>query len=322
MGRNRSWIRARNRRRAGSLLLPVADPDEAVDRTSLDRDPGPELWDARRGAPRVRPVQGPSANLLRLSSGERLRDWFDRQARNSPARLTVAVFFALIVIATALLCLPIATTGDHRAPFVDIVFTAVSAVCVTGLTTVDTATYWSLFGQVVIAAGVAVGGLGLMTLASVLGFAVSRHLGVTQRMLAAQQTGSSSLGQVGALIRAVLVTSLAAEALLSLVFLPTFLEERESVGAAVWHSLFMAISVFNNAGFVITPEGMASHVDDWGVLLPVALGTFIGAIGFPVITDVVARWRTPRRWTLHTKLTLTTYGVLAVIGSTTTALTE
>ncbi len=320
-GRKTNWFRTGNRRRGGPLLAGT-ESDEAVDRTSLDRDPDLFLLEPRRGTPLVRPVQGPSANLLRRPRGERLRDWFDRQARNSPARLTITVFLGLVAVATALLCLPIATTSRHRAPLVDTVFTAVSAVCVTGLSTVDTATYWSRFGQAVIAAGMAIGGLGVMTLASILGFAVSRHLGITQRMLTAHEKGSSSLGQVGMLLRAVLVTSLGAEALLFLMFLPTFLEQHSSIGTALWHSLFMAISVFNNAGFVITPEGLAPHVNDWGMLLPVALGTVIGAIGFPVITDVAARWRAPRRWTLHTKLTLTTYGILAVIGSLMMALAE
>ncbi len=322
MTRTRRWIRPRRRPDAGSLLAPDGDPLEAIDRTSLDLDPDRLLAAPRRGTPLVRTVQGPSATLLRRTRGERARDWFDRQARNSPARLTIAVFFGIIVLITALLCLPIATASDHRAHFVDIVFTAVSAVCVTGLTTVDTATYWSVFGQAVIALGIAVGGLGLMTLASILGFAVSRHLGLTQRMLAAQETGSSNLGQVGSLLRAVMATSLIAEGLLFVVFLPTFLDQRDTVGEAAWHSLFMAISVFNNAGFVITADGMAAYVNDWGVLIPVALGTVIGAIGFPVITDITARWRTPRRWTLHTKLTLTTYGILALIGSVMMALTE
>ncbi|MCI1642655.1 MAG: TrkH family potassium uptake protein [Actinomyces sp.] len=314
--------RIRRRRRERQLLAPSADPEEAVDRTSLDRDPDPLLGGPRRGTPLVRAVQGPSSTLLRRSRGERLRDWFDRQARNSPARLTLAVFFGIIVLITILLCLPVSAAGSHRVPFVDVVFTAVSAVCVTGLTTVDTATSWSLFGQVVIALGISVGGLGLMTLASILGFAVSRHLGLTQRMLAAQETGSTGLGQVGTLLRAVIATSLVAEGVLFVVFLPVFLDLRETLSEAVWHSFFMAVSVFNNAGFVITSEGMAPHVNDWGILLPIALGTFVGAIGFPVITDVASRWRTPRRWTLHTKLTLATYTMLTVIGSVMLALTE
>ena len=117
------------------------------------------------------------------SAAQRVRAWLSKQARYSPARLALSTFALIIGVITALLMLPISSSSDTPAPFVDVLFTAVSAVCVTGLTTVDTATYWSPFGQAVIAAGIVVGGLGVMTLASILGFAVSRHLGLTQRML-------------------------------------------------------------------------------------------------------------------------------------------
>ncbi|MDK7164405.1 TrkH family potassium uptake protein, partial [Winkia sp. UMB3105] len=95
--------------------------------------------------------------------------------------------------------------------------------CVTGLTTVDTATYWSPFGQAVIAVGIVVGGLGVMTLASILGFAVSRHLGLTQRMLATQETGTGAMGQISTLLKAVIATSLTMQAFLAAMFLPRFL---------------------------------------------------------------------------------------------------
>jgi len=109
----------------------------------------------------------------------RFRVWFARQARYSPARLALIVFVMLIAFITSLLALPIATASTERAPFIDILFTAISAVCVTGLTVVDTATYWSPFGQSVIALGIFIGGLGVVTLATILGYAVSRQLGLT-----------------------------------------------------------------------------------------------------------------------------------------------
>lgn len=280
------------------------------------------LFPPAPAGPLVRHVEGPQSPLLHKTRREKLREWIDRQARNSPARLALVVFSGIIAVVTVLLMLPFASSSDHEAPFVDVLFTAVSAVCVTGLTTVDTATYWSVFGQAVIAAGIAIGGLGVMTLASILGFAVSRHLGLTQRMLTASETRSEGLGQVGSLLRAVIGTSLIAELILFLVFLPRFLSIEENGLEAAWHSLFMAISVFNNAGFVIMRDGLAPFASDWWMLFPIALGTVVGAIGFPVITDVTAHWRTPRRLTLHTKLTVTTYLLLAVAGSLLLALTE
>ena len=253
---------------------------------------------------------------------QRVRAWLSKQARYSPARLALGTFALIIAVITALLMLPISSSSDTPAPFVDVLFTAVSAVCVTGLTTVDTATYWSPFGQAVIAAGIVVGGLGVMTLASILGFAVSRHLGLTQRMLATQETGTGAMGQISLLLKAVIATSLTMQALLAAMFLPRFLSMGIDPVRAVWDSVFMAISVFNNAGFVILPEGLSPHVTDWWMLIPIILGTTVGAIGFPVIMDVAKNLRTPRRWRLHTKLTLSTYLILAFVGALALALTE
>jgi trk-type K+ transport system, membrane component len=161
-----------------------------------------------------------------------------------------------------------------------------------------------------------------MTLASILGFAVSRHLGLTQRMLATQETGTGAMGQISTLLKAVIATSLSMQALLAIMFVPRFLTMGINPARAIWDAVFMAISVFNNAGFVILPEGLTPHVTDWWILIPIILGTTVGAIGFPVIMDVSKNLRSPRRWRLHTKLTLSTYLILAFIGALTLALTE
>src|SRR5690625_3305553 len=130
------------------------------------------------------------------------RDYVDYIARRAPARLAV-----VIGIVTILLRLPAATVSGKSANFVDALFTATSAVCVTGLTTVPTAVYWSGFGQAVILVGIKIGGLGVLTLASLLGMAVSRRLGLTQRILAAAETKAQRFGEVGALVRVVVLAS-------------------------------------------------------------------------------------------------------------------
>ena len=276
-------------------------------------------------SPVVRRVPGGPQNPhgeVPTTAVQRVRAWLSKQARYSPARLALGTFALIIGVITALLMLPISSSSDTPAPFVDVLFTAVSAVCVTGLTTVDTATYWSPFGQAVIAVGLVVGGLGVMTLASILGFAVSRHLGLTQRMLATQETGTGAMGQISTLLKAVIATSLTMQAFLAAMFLPRFLAMGFDPARALWDAVFMAISVFNNAGFVILPDGLAPHVTDWWMLVPIILGTTVGAIGFPVIMDVAKNLRTPRRWRLHTKLTLSTYLILAFVGALALALTE
>lgn len=250
------------------------------------------------------------------------RELVDRLARHSPARLALVTFAGVIAVFTGLLSTPMATATGLRAPFADALFTATSAVCVTGLTTVPTGTYWSGFGQVVILVGIQVGGLGVMTLASILGMAVSRRIGLTQRLLTASETKTTRLGEVGSLVRVVILTSVILESVIALLLFPRFLVLNESVGEAGWHAVFYAISAFNNAGFVPTPEGLAPHVGDWLLTMPIVLGVFIGSLGFPVILNVARRYRTPQRWSLHAKLTIVTSLVLVVIGSSLYALFE
>lgn len=129
--------------------------------------------------------------------------------RRFPARAAVLVFCMGALVFTALLCLPIASADGRAKPLHDAMFTAVSAMTVTGLTTVDTATAWSGFGQVVILLAIQVGGLGIVTLALLLARAVSRQLGLGSKLFAQQSIGTSELGEVGRLLRIVVGTTLA-----------------------------------------------------------------------------------------------------------------
>ncbi|MDY5589604.1 MAG: potassium transporter TrkG [Arcanobacterium sp.] len=242
------------------------------------------------------------------------RDRIDEVAQRSPAFFALVVFALIILIITALLLIPGARRGAGSAHLLEALFTATSAVCVTGLTVVNTATFWSPLGQAFIAIGMQIGGLGVMTIASVLGLAVSRHIGLTQRILTASET-KSSLGEVGGLLRAVVITSASVESILTIVFLPTLLQRHRGLIEAVGQSLFMAISTFNNGGFVAIPEGIHGYLGNWGFCLPVILGTIIGAVGFPVVLNITSHWRHPRKWSLHAKLTLITYATLLVLGS-------
>nr|WP_200941986.1 potassium transporter TrkG [Angustibacter sp. Root456] len=249
-----------------------------------------------------------------------MRERLDGAARRSPARLALAVFALVIAAVTGLLSLPVATASGQRAPFADALFTAASAVCVTGLTTVDTATYWSGTGQVIIMVAIKVGGLGIITLASLLGLAVSRRLGLRQRIIAASETKALRLGEVGSLLRAIVISSTALEVSIAVVLLPSFLASGEGVGSAAYHSLFYGISAFNNAGFVVHDGGISGWVGNPFVLGPLAIGVFVGSLGFPVLLSVAKGLRRVdgvrhgrRRWNLHTRLTLaTTLIVLAL----------
>ncbi|WP_418274897.1 TrkH family potassium uptake protein [Isoptericola jiangsuensis] len=249
-----------------------------------------------------------------------VREWVDRSAREYPARLAMTVFAAVITLFTLLLLPPWATASGRPAPFVDALFTAVSAVCVTGLTVENTADYWSDYGHVVILVAIKVGGLGVMTIASLVGLAVSRRIGLTQKLLTASETktGTTSLGQVGELIKLIIVVSVAIELSIALILFPRLVAIGDSVGGAAWHALFYGVSAFNNAGFVPTSDGLVPHASDWFVVVPVCLAVFIGALGFPVMLNLLQARRQGRRWrrylSLHTKLTVTTSVVLLATG--------
>lgn len=249
-------------------------------------------------------------------------DQIDRIALQHPARLALSAFGAVILVFTGLLSLPVATSHGERAPFIDALFTATSAVCVTGLTTVDTGTYWSPWGLTIIAVAIKVGGLGIMTLASLVGLAVSRRLGLTQRILAAGEARSTGLGDLRSLLTTIVVVATSAEVIISLILFPRFLTLDYGLAKSAGFSVFYAVSAFNNAGFSPDPVGLIPYAGDLWMLLPIGLGVFVGALGFPVYLNILREWRHPRRWTLHTKLTLVTVAGLAVVSASFLALFE
>lgn len=153
-------------------------------------------------------------------SRRRLRDAIDELVLASPARTAMLGFALVAAIVTTLLALPVAARGPGSASFADSVLVAVSAVCVTGLTPVVTEQQWSSFGFGVITVAIQVGGIGILTAASLLGMAMSKRLGVRQRLLAAQATGTSQLGQVGSLLRVVMLTMIVAEVVVAALLLP------------------------------------------------------------------------------------------------------
>lgn len=253
----------------------------------------------------------------------RLRDFVDDIANTSPARLALSVFAVVVLIFTALLSLPAASADGQATPLHQAMFTAVSAVCVTGLTVVTTATHWSFFGQLVILIGIFIGGLGTLTLASLLALMVSKRLGVRGKIIAAESMNNAGrLGEVGTLLRIVITTSVVIEAVLALILIPRFLMLGESFGRAVWHGLFYAISAFNNAGFTAHVEGIVPFENDLWILGPIMVGVFLGSLGFPVVMVLLQNGLNWKKWNLHTKLTIEVSLILFAAGSVLWAVME
>lgn len=238
-----------------------------------------------------------------------------RRGIRHPARLVPLAFLALIALGTLLLMLPFARTGEGSAPFMTALFTATSAACVTGLVVVDTATYWSPFGQAVIMLLFQVGGFGIMAGTTLVILLVSQRLRLRTRLIAQAETRSASIGDVGEVIRLVVGVTLAVEAVLTAWFaLRLYFGYGESIGGALWHGLFHALSAFNNAGFTTYPDGLMRFRADASVMVPLTLAIILGGLGVPVLREL---WCGPRRWarwSVHTKITLLGSAVLLAVG--------
>lgn len=239
----------------------------------------------------------------------------------SPARIALVVFAAAIALFTLLLRLDIATTAPGPASWPNAIFVATSAVCVTGLTPVDTATYWSPFGHVIIAIAIKVGGLGVLTLAGLLILVVSRRLGLRQRIIAANDVGSVQFGDIKRILIIVIIVSVITETIIAAILFPRFLAFGESPGLAAWHAYFYGISSYNNAGFVLHENGLPGDpASDWWLSAPIAIGVLIGSLGTAVHMDIFRK--RPKNWTLHTNLTMWMTGLLFVFGAITIYFTE
>lgn len=232
-----------------------------------------------------------------------------------PGRPVVAAFAGAILVGTALLSTPAAVEGPGNAPFLTALFTATSAVTVTGLTTVDTATYWTPFGQGILLVLFQIGGLGIVTSASLLLIVTARRLGLRGRLATQVEMSAKDLGGVRGLILFIVGFTLAVEAVIA-VFLVgrLWIGLDTAFGTALWEGTFHAVAAFNDSGFSLYSDNLMGFATDGWFLLPIAAGVMIGGLGFPVWLELRARPTSPSRWSLHTKLTLVTTGVLIVFG--------
>lgn len=249
-------------------------------------------------------------------------------SRFSPGRMVVATFAITIAIGTILLMLPIAHTGAPPwpapqdvskdahipatfgpqiaggAPLSVALFTATSACSVTGLIVVDTASYWTTFGQVVLLVLMQIGGLGTMTVAALVAIAIARRLGLHQRALTAASTGELNLGDVREVVVRITVIAAICEVGAALIMVARLAWLGEAWPRAVGHGLFFAISAFNNAGFSPYPDSLMQYATDGWIILPISALIIIGGLGFPVLMELRRRWQLPARWTMNTRLVL------------------
>lgn len=237
-----------------------------------------------------------------------------RSVINSPAKVTIFSFAAAISIGTVLLMLPV---SSESAPirFVDALFTAASAVCVTGLTVFDTAQTFSLFGEVTILCLIQTGGLGIMTLSVWFILMAGKRPGLYGQELIHDAFTHSRDRTPASIVRDVFVYAFLIEGigmvLLFLCFLPV-----HGIPAAIYLSLFHAVSAFCNAGFSLFSDSFIGYRENWAVLLVISFLVIAGGLGFLVLSEirrqVGARQRIWVRLSLHSKIVLSMTAVLLI----------
>lgn len=243
--------------------------------------------------------------------------------RFHPAQIVALSFLLTMVVGTGMLMLPISNAAGTSAAWLTAFFTAVSAVCVTGLSIVDTGTYWSGFGQVIIMVLFQIGGFGMMTAATLLGLMVNKSLRLQTKLIAQIETHSFGLGNIAAVAKLVFLVTLISETVICAgLTMRLHLAYDYSWGASIWSGMFHAVSAFNNAGFSIYPDSLMRFATDAFILLPIMIAIILGGLGFPVLYDLRYKGCHYRHYSMHTKLTLLGTAILLLSGFIILALFE
>jgi len=239
--------------------------------------------------------------------------------RLSYVQLIALGYLIIISIGTGLLLLPISKHTGMHADFVQTLFTATSATCVTGLVVFDTFTQWSLFGQIVILVLIQVGGLGFMTVITLFSFMFRRKIGLKERGLLRESISSMNIGGIVRLIKKILLVTFLFEGigatLLAIRFTP-----KMGLMKGIYYGVFHAVSAFCNAGFDIMGKygqysSLTTFSGDKITVLTISILIIIGSIGFFIWEDLYRNNYRISRYRLHTKIVLTVTAILIVVGT-------
>lgn len=252
-----------------------------------------------------------------MSPNVKSRSKFWSNFFSNPARVIVVSFALLILLGTLLLMLPIATRSGRSMPFLESLFTATSATCVTGLIVQDTFLYFSLFGQVIILFLIQLGGLGLVTFATFFNIAIRKRIGLKSLYLAQESVSSDSMSDIGYLLKMIFTITFVFELIGALILMTVFIPQLGGAGA--FTSIFLAVSAYCNAGFDILGFGgqyssLMNYTDNPIVLITIMGLIICGGLGFIVWQDIY-HFRRRRHLTLHTKIVLISTAFLVVIGA-------
>ena len=242
---------------------------------------------------------------------------FLHKSKQSPFRVIILGFLLVILLGSLLLMLPIASRDGTGTPFLNALFTATSAVCVTGLVVYDTAVYWSGFGQFIIILLIQIGGLGVVTVAGTFAILSGRKIGLMQRSTMQEAIAAPNVGGIVRLTWFILKTALVGELLGAALLFPVFCREFGPL-RGLWYALFHAISAFCNAGFdlmgIKTPfSSLTDYAGHPVVSLVIALLIVIGGIGFLTWEDIHTNRFHLHKYRMQSKVILTVTGALILI---------
>ncbi len=236
-----------------------------------------------------------------------------------PPLVVITTFGLIIGMGTFLLLLPHSTVFGKNTSFLDALFTATSATCVTGLIVVDTGTHFSILGQLIILALIQIGGLGLMTFTSFFALVMGRKFGVRDRVLLRDIFSYRDMGNLGSLILSILKVTLIFEAIGSVLLYLQFLPHTENAFAAAYSAIFHSVSAFCNAGFSLYSDSFVRYQSSLGVNLTMSGLIIAGGLGFVVIVNLLrmghSRFKGKREMlSLQSKLVILVSGVLILLG--------
>lgn len=229
-----------------------------------------------------------------------------------PAQVLAVGYLVVILVGTILLHLPIATTNPGSLPWLDCLFTATSATAVTGLIVVNTSSAFTSFGQVVIMLLIQFGGLGLMTMSTLLALVIGRRIGLQERVVMQKELGQFQLSGLVKVVKRVLLITAIIEGL-GVVIL--FLRWQPLLGAkkALYYAVFHSVSAFCNAGFDLFGNSMQNFNQDFITLFTISSLLILGGLGFGVVTDLFHLPKN-KRLTFHSRMVLRVSLILLVLG--------
>ncbi|MBP2015291.1 TrkH family potassium uptake protein [Anaerococcus degeneri] len=237
---------------------------------------------------------------------------YDKISLNPPMVLSLG-FAILITVGGLLLSLPFFTKSGQATPLVDSLFVAASASCVTGLTPVNTLEHWNTYGHIIIIILIQIGGLGVMSLASIIPLILGKKIGMKSRQILKEQLNVESLEGMIVLFKYVLAFTFATEILgailLSIKFVPLY-----GAGKGVWYAVFHSISAFCNAGFDILGDSIYPFREDLLINLTLCALVIVGGLGF-VVTSELFRRRSFKKLSTYSKLVLMVTAILLIFGT-------